>query len=45
MAEAQWIRELCREFHCLPSALLAEDAEFLRMLRLTAQADPGGEPA
>jgi hypothetical protein len=30
------VLNLCREFHCLPSALLAEDAELLRMLRLTA---------
>jgi hypothetical protein len=28
---------MCREFHCLPSALLAEDAEFLRMIRLSAE--------
>jgi hypothetical protein len=25
---------MCREFHCLPSALMAEDTEFMRMLRI-----------
>ena len=30
---------MCREFHCLPSALLAEDSELLRMMRLAAEAD------
>lgn len=46
MAEAHFVREMCREFHCLPSALLAEDAEFLRMIMLTRQeevADGYGE--
>jgi len=25
---------LCRRFHCLPSALLAEDADLLRLLMI-----------
>ncbi len=32
MAEAEWVLGLCRRFHCLPSALLAEDAGLLRWL-------------
>lgn len=31
--------DLCKQFHCLPSALLAEDSELLRMLRLAADHD------
>lgn len=27
---------MCQQFGCLPSALLAEDSEFLRMLTLAA---------
>lgn len=27
---------MCREFGCLPSALLAEDVELLRMMKLAA---------
>lgn len=27
---------MCERFHCLPGALLAEDAELLRMLRIVA---------
>jgi hypothetical protein len=30
------VRDTCKQFGCLPSALLAEDAEFLRMLTLAA---------
>jgi len=30
------ILRLCREFRCLPSALLAEDASLLRMLDMEA---------
>lgn len=26
---------LCERFHCLPSQLYAEDAEFIRQVRLT----------
>jgi hypothetical protein len=33
--------DLCKQFSCLPSALLNEDAELLRMLRLAAD-DEGG---
>ncbi len=29
--------DLCDRFKCLPSALLNEDAELLRMLRLAAE--------
>lgn len=29
---------LCRQFHCLPSQVYAEDAELLRMLRIEAMA-------
>jgi hypothetical protein len=28
---------LCERFGCLPSALLAEDAELLRMVRIVAE--------
>jgi hypothetical protein len=34
---------LCDRFHCLPSAILAEDSELLRMLdieKLVLDADP-----
>jgi pyruvate/2-oxoglutarate dehydrogenase complex dihydrolipoamide dehydrogenase (E3) component len=37
---------LCERFGCLPSALLAEDAELLRMVRVEAlgrEVDPDGE--
>lgn len=33
--------DLCKQFSCLPSELLNEDAELLRMLRLAAD-DEGG---
>lgn len=36
------MRDMCKQFGCLPSALLAEDAEFLRMLRLATD-DPEEE--
>jgi hypothetical protein len=35
------VLDMCKQFGCLPSALLAEDAELLRMLRLAAD-DEGG---
>lgn len=44
-AEAVWaetVVELCREFHCLPSQLLQEDIEFLRMLALVRLAREDG---
>lgn len=31
---------LCRQFHCLPSAVLAEDAELLRMLLIEDMGTP-----
>lgn len=31
---------LCRQFHCLPSALLAEDAELLRLLAIERAGTP-----
>lgn len=31
---------MCERFHCLPSALLAEDAGLLRLLRLEELAGP-----
>lgn len=31
---AKLIVDLCERFHCLPSALLAEDASFLRDVHL-----------
>lgn len=36
---------LCERFGCLPSALLAEDARMLRMLKIEAlvRRDEGGE--
>lgn len=34
LVEAELIIDLCERFGCLPSALLAEDASFLRMLRI-----------
>jgi hypothetical protein len=32
--EAVEILKLCREFHCLPSQLYAEDASLLRMIEI-----------
>ena len=34
---------LCREFHCLPSQLLAEDAEFLRWIKVEKYGKPDEE--
>lgn len=31
---------MCQRFHCLPSALMAEDAGLLRLLRLEELAGP-----
>lgn len=31
---------LCERFHCLPSQLLAEDAEFLRMIAIHHRGNP-----
>ena len=42
---ARWILAACERFGCLPSQLLAEDAELLRWLaieRLGVPADNGG---
>lgn len=35
---------LCRQFHCLPSQLYAEDADLFRMLKIEAlgRPDEGG---
>ena len=33
---------LCRQFHCLPSQLYAEDAGLLRLLKIEALGTPGG---
>ena len=30
---------MCRQFHCLPSQLLAEDAELLQLLKIEALGD------
>lgn len=37
------IVRMCERFGCLPSALLAEDAEFLRMVKLEAMGRPSDE--
>jgi hypothetical protein len=34
LIEAEIIIDLCERFHCLPSALLAEDAQLFRWLRI-----------
>ena len=34
LARAELIVNLCERFHCLPSALHAEDASFLAVVRL-----------
>jgi hypothetical protein len=36
------VLRLCWEFHCLPSAVLAEDAGLLRLLRIEALGTPEG---
>jgi hypothetical protein len=38
------VLRLCREFHCLPSQVMKEDAGLLRLLRIEALGTPeGGE--
>jgi hypothetical protein len=32
---------LCERFHCLPSQLYAEDAEFFRLLNIHRRGNPG----
>lgn len=32
------ILAMCRQFHCLPSALLAEDSELIQMLAIEHEA-------
>ena len=34
LTEARWILAMCERFHCLPSALMDEDAELLRLLTI-----------
>lgn len=34
---------LCRQFHCLPSQLYAEDGDLFQMLQLEALANEGGD--
>ncbi len=36
---------LCRQFHCLPSAVLAEDAYLLRLLAVEREGTRREEPA
>lgn len=43
LEEAQWVLARCREFHCLPSALLAEDSGLLRLLTLEQMGTPPDE--
>jgi hypothetical protein len=31
---------MCREYHCLPSQLFAEDAEFLRLISIEGYGKP-----
>ncbi len=40
LANADLIINLCERFHCLPSQLLKEDAEFLRLLAIHDLGDP-----
>jgi len=49
LTEAELILNLCERFHCLPSQLLAEDMELLRLLEirdlgLPPEGDPGDQP-
>lgn len=37
------ILALCREFHCLPSQIEAEDARLLSLLAITAEGGSSGE--
>ncbi len=43
---ARWILGLCERFGCLPSQLLDEDADLMRLLTIEylAAPDPGPEP-
>lgn len=34
LVTAEMVIDICHEFHCLPSQLMSEDIEFLRMLSL-----------
>jgi hypothetical protein len=42
LAEARWMLGLCREFHCLPSQLMNEDAQFLQALAIERRAESDG---
>lgn len=37
---AEWILSLCRQFHKLPSEILAEDAELLQLLAIEELGNP-----
>ena len=37
MTEEEWVLDMCRQFRCLPSQLLAEDAELMRALTVEAE--------
>ena len=44
MIEARIIDGLCRTYHCLPSALLAEDTSMLLRLNILNAAGPANGP-
>lgn len=41
---AEYVIGLCERFHCLPSQLYAEDAEFLQLVSIQAIATPVDQP-
>lgn len=37
---AEWLVGMCERFHCLPSQLAAEDAEFMRQVSMVDMMRP-----